>query len=371
MKNLSILILFLLLIPGCKEKRTLTKIPVIYSTDLFHPPMDPDDHFDLACLFALNEIDLKAIIIDNNSAGQSRPGFIPIEQMETITGKNVPIAIGLKDPLKSSDDDGSGQLSSREGVELILKTLEESEIPVTLITVGSLRDATAAYNAKPGLFREKVFRIFIFAGDASVTDPKIFREYNVGLDTLAFERIMNSGLDIYWIPCFDGGLFVNRGQASYLLSKREELFRYASERLMNYFGYALTGSADSMYIKALDKPADTASINTITFRQEHGSRNLWCSHVFPFIAGRKYIVTDNDCKAVNSIESPDLKNEVTPFTFNEKFLITDSEGMVRPGSGPDAHRINLFSIKDSAAFTTRMTSVVAHLLGEADREASR
>ena len=28
-------------------------VPVIYCTDLFHPHDDPDDHFDLATLFAL------------------------------------------------------------------------------------------------------------------------------------------------------------------------------------------------------------------------------------------------------------------------------------------------------------------------------
>ena len=33
-------------------------IPVIYSTDLMHPHVDPDDHFDLACLYAMPEADL-------------------------------------------------------------------------------------------------------------------------------------------------------------------------------------------------------------------------------------------------------------------------------------------------------------------------
>ena len=33
------------------------KIPLIYCTDLFHPPEDPDDWFDLATVFSMDEFD--------------------------------------------------------------------------------------------------------------------------------------------------------------------------------------------------------------------------------------------------------------------------------------------------------------------------
>ncbi|NLF07816.1 MAG: hypothetical protein GX594_07525, partial [Pirellulaceae bacterium] len=41
------------------------KIPIIHSTDLFHPHDDPDDHYDLATLFALDEFDIKGIVLDS------------------------------------------------------------------------------------------------------------------------------------------------------------------------------------------------------------------------------------------------------------------------------------------------------------------
>ena len=47
------------------------KVPIVYSTDLFHPHADPDDHYDLACLFALEEFDIRGIILD--LGGRSRP----------------------------------------------------------------------------------------------------------------------------------------------------------------------------------------------------------------------------------------------------------------------------------------------------------
>ena len=41
--------------------------PIIHQTDLFHPHGDPDDHFDLAAVFALaaqGRLDLRGIVID-------------------------------------------------------------------------------------------------------------------------------------------------------------------------------------------------------------------------------------------------------------------------------------------------------------------
>ena len=47
------------------------KIPIIHSTDLFHPHVDPDDHFDLAILFAIKEFDIKGIILDSHSTAMA------------------------------------------------------------------------------------------------------------------------------------------------------------------------------------------------------------------------------------------------------------------------------------------------------------
>ena len=47
------------------------KIPVLHVTDLFRPHNDPDDHWDLACIYALahqGDIDLKGVLIDHPPA---------------------------------------------------------------------------------------------------------------------------------------------------------------------------------------------------------------------------------------------------------------------------------------------------------------
>src|SRR2546430_62807 len=81
------------------------RVPVVYSTDLFHPHDDFDDHVDLATLFALPELDVKAIILEKGDEQVKRPGKIPVEQMLALTGRRVPYASGLM-PLKSASDTG-------------------------------------------------------------------------------------------------------------------------------------------------------------------------------------------------------------------------------------------------------------------------
>jgi hypothetical protein len=36
------------------------EVPILYSSDLYHPHEDPDDHFDLATLFSLNTVEIGA-----------------------------------------------------------------------------------------------------------------------------------------------------------------------------------------------------------------------------------------------------------------------------------------------------------------------
>ena len=142
---------------------------VIYGSDLFHPHNDPDDHFDLATLFALSELDIRAILLDQGNDRQRwAPGSIPLEQMFSLTGKRAPYATGLSKPLKSTTDTGEDQPAEYQGaIDLLLRTLEASDEPVALIMVGSVRDVCAAFNRKPELLRKKVSRLYLNMGNAA------------------------------------------------------------------------------------------------------------------------------------------------------------------------------------------------------------
>ena len=89
---------------GCSaEKQKQDSVPVIYSSDLFHPFGDMDDQIDIAALYGIPDIDIKAVILDHGRTQERRPGKIPIRQLNLITNREVRSDIGLGFKLKSID----------------------------------------------------------------------------------------------------------------------------------------------------------------------------------------------------------------------------------------------------------------------------
>ena len=311
------------------------KVPVIYCTDLFHPHDDPDDHFDIAVLYAIGEISIEAIILDQGAKQEKKPGRVPVEQLNHITGRNVPWAIGLSQKLKHPTDTRLDEPERfQRGVQLMCEVLEKAHEPVTIITVGSVRDLAAAFNRDPELLREKVARVYAFIGDAQGA----FEEYNVGLDPHAYACVMNSGLPIYWIPCFDGGLWRNDGNASFWKAPRSELLADVSRPAFNFFAYALLRKTDADHIGFL-----RAEVNETERREVlAGQRNLWCTAVFTHVAG-------------------DTTRGV--FRFVPVSMRIGEDGSVLYGPDPQAHTVQRFKVIDAARYPDVMTSVTRQLIG--------
>lgn len=177
---------------------------ILYSSDL-SVDGDFDDYFDLVALYALNDNVNPTIIVDGNNNASKKTGIEAIYRLaETVKWPEITesVYVGRNENLSTPDD-------SRCSMELI-DVLEQANTGIDVVTVGSLRDIAALYNHSPALFKDKVKRIYVFAGDAEGT----YTEYNVELDETAFLRIMNSGLNIYWIPCFQNGLFTRGNHTS-------------------------------------------------------------------------------------------------------------------------------------------------------------
>ena len=72
---------------------------LIHATDLFRPHADPDDHFDLATVFALaaqGRFELLAVMIDHPPAGLAAdPDVLAVAQLSRITGLAVPVLTGI------------------------------------------------------------------------------------------------------------------------------------------------------------------------------------------------------------------------------------------------------------------------------------
>ncbi|MHC4460080.1 MAG: nucleoside hydrolase [Planctomycetota bacterium] len=363
-KKASIFILLILLFNDIYANISEHKkrVSVIYCTDLFHPHDDPDDHFDIACLYAIQEIEIKAIILDQGQKQKKKPGSIPISQLNRIAGRNVPYASGLSDKLQSPQDKGLWQAKEyQHGAELILTVLQTSKEPVSIITVGSLRDIAASYNRSPKLFKTKVNRLFIFIGEAS-TNGHI--EYNVGLDKNAYIRIMNSGLSIYWVPCFDGGLWQNNGRASYWKASHKDLLGRVSNRVMAYFIYALLKKNENNQIQYLDNEINKGDKKKILSM----NRNLWCTAIFAHIAGRRYIRQGNEFISIPMNASYSKEQEIKPFKFDKVSVYVDEQANVFYEHTTRAKKIRQFHILTPDVYADVMTSVTAQLLLQLDSQ---
>lgn len=359
---LLILILVAFSLPGVSWAEPPPKtIPVIYCSDLFHPHDDPDDHFDIATIYAILEFGIKAIILDQGRKQDKKPGRIPVEQLNHLTGRDIPWANGLADPLKTPDDTAADQDPEyQKGVMLILDTLKGSKEPVTIITVGSVRDVAAALNREPHLFRRKVAKLVMFIGDAQ----SAFQEYNVKLDPYAYIRVMNSGLPIWWVPCFDGGPRQNEGNASFWQANHADLLRNVSCPVLNYFIYALEkGTSDHIAYLGHQVNEETRK------RVLSGKRNLWCCAVFTEIADRSIVRRDGEWLAVPAGTVKHNTNVVEVFTYAPVSLSVDGQANVVYGEEPRSHKVNRFQVVNNQLYPTVMTSVTNRLLrdlGEAE-----
>jgi hypothetical protein len=280
-------ILYLLLIIAVPAQAAEPKIPIIHSTDLCHPYDDPDDHYDLACLFALREFDVRGIVLDLGEHQASRPGRPAVEQMFRITGRKVPYVVGLNKPLSSREDKAlEGDPRFQGGIQLILSLLRASQERVVIHTAGSCRDVAAALNREPDLFRKKVKAIYIEAGNGPSGDQS---EYNVGLCPLSYLRLLESDLPVYWCPCFG-----KDGYQTFYKMDQAQVVGACAQPVRNYFVYCLSKSQeDPLAFLAAGPKALPA-----------GPRNMWCTAPMLHAAGRKvYQRGTNDFVALTPREA--------------------------------------------------------------------
>jgi len=338
-------------------------VPVVYCTDLFHPHVDPDDHFDLATVYAMPELDIKGVVLDQGRKQLEHPGRIPVSQMNKITGRNVSAVLGLSDPLKSPDDKALDQPPQFQGgVGLIVQTVRASARPVCITTLGSVRDVVCAFNREPELFRTNVAMVLAFIGEAS--DAKL-QEYNVGLDPQAYVGLMRSGLPVYWVPCFDGGLWQNRGHASFWRASHRTLLERAAPEVIQYFIYALEKeTAEPLaFVARPVEPSRQARLFSDT-------RNLWCAAVLGVMSGRDVVFDGSEWTSAlpQSDRSAGVAGRKPLFGFSEVEVTVSDTGVVSYGKGPGSHKLRRFEVRDPDHYEPGMVQATATLLSTLGRK---
>jgi len=341
------------------------KIPLVHITDLYHPPQDPDDHIDLATVVALEEFDLRGVILDCTQkfldaapAGfdiRRDPGYVPVLQLAHILGRPIPVAVGPFSPLSSPTDTAADRpLAEQGGITLLLKILEESDVPVVLSLVGSARVLTAAFNRNPGLVRSKTRRVLLNAG--STSGPK--REWNVGLDPAATIGLWNFGLPIDWYPCATERSAFNpdHERGTYWKTTHAVLFRALSPALRSWFQYAFTGSTRGDCIRALEEDVEPVVWEKILLE----TRNLWTTASLIMAAGR---VLCRSFAGWRFLPRQDAEGcELWPFSLEPIVASVNAEAEVQWHLAEGESNIRLFKRRRGAEYGEAMGEALGALL---------
>jgi hypothetical protein len=285
-----------------KPGGTSHRIPVLHVTDLYRPHDDPDDHWDLACVYALayeKAIDLRAVLIDAPIKRPEEfrdPDVLGVAQMNHLTQLSVPITVGCPVPMKSRDDLSSADHSAIRTVHEILRSSPE---PVVINILGSSRDIAIAGKSAPSLFAEKCAAIYLNAGlsttDLSLPRSVRFDQANVNRDISGFAAIFDLPCPVYWIPVLEtwdmegmrrGG--VNEFASLYRF-RQDEILPHLSDRVQNFFAYMFRdgrtedgeGGTDPRWFQYLYREKD----NKILDHQGGLFRYMWCTGGFLHSAG--------------------------------------------------------------------------------------
>lgn len=334
--------------PAAQPETAGPCVPVVYGTDLFHPHDDPDDHYDLATLMAIEQLQVKAILLDLAERQRQRPGRIPLEQMFHLTGRRIPYATGLGRKLNSSADKGLDAPGEEQAaVELLLATLRTASEPVTIITAGSLRDVCAAFNREPEVLKAKVRRIYVNIGAANDQ-----AEWNVGLDVHAYVGLMRSGLPLYWCPCLP---MAAHRHSTYWKFQQGRMLEGLPRPLLNYFVYALQRVPPEELdpLRAID--ADLRPWRHLLGTME---RNMWCTASFLHAAGLG--AREANGRFVPTTQP--VADDQAPFTFVRAVVEIDDAGRTRSIAEVPSGGIHVFAAADHGRYQRAMSDCLRGLL---------
>lgn len=238
---------------------------IIWETDLFHPHNDPDDHYDLATIYALakmNRVKLEALLIDYTPAqrGFGAPDLFAPAQLSRMTGIYPPIITGSSQNMQCNTDCGETfSPANLRAADWIGAFLENADEPVILAVGGSSTDIALAGNRHRDVFEKKCAGIYLNAGCA-VQYPGEPLEYNVYINPNAYTAMFELPCPVYWFPCFQRQTkeykFVLGEHGTYFKEKQSILWENCSDELKTFFLYMLSKSEDMDWLTYIEQKPD-------------------------------------------------------------------------------------------------------------------
>jgi pyrimidine-specific ribonucleoside hydrolase len=155
----------------------------------------------------------------------------PLMRKLVVGGEVVHGDSGLEGPILPDCGFAPSDLSA---VELLIKTIEESDDKITLVPIGPLTNIAKLFLVRPDL-KEKIERLSIMGGGAYMGNWTPAAEYNIWADPEAAKIVFNSGL-----PIIMSGLdvthkaYITREENEILRAQGNEISIFAAE-LIDYF----------------------------------------------------------------------------------------------------------------------------------------
>ncbi len=259
----------------------------VHQTDIFHPHGDPDDHWDLATVYALaaqGKVDLRGMMFDYPPAHRAGdPATLAMAQLGYLTGiTGVPFVIGSMHPMSNRKDDLRNQEArNRAAAEWLCRVLEESPERIAINIVGSCTDVALAGLLRPDLFASKCKALYLNAGAAH---PGVAGEleYNVRLNPGSYAAVFDLPCPVYWCPCWHQTEVREVGEnGTWYSFSQGEVFAHLGDPLCAYFLYMLDRSDDPKYLRYLNAPVDPA----LKARFGEQPRSMWSTASILHAAG--------------------------------------------------------------------------------------
>ncbi len=336
-------------------------IPVIHTTDLYRPHLDEDDHWDLACLYALaysGQLELKGIVIDYPSKDPKHknkdPDIAAVSQMNYITGLNVPVAVGSPHCFKSKDDTQPyAQSSDHNGSNMIIRIMKESDKPVVINISGSCCDVALAANKEPKLFAEKCAGIYMNAGTGSQNKELVAKmcEWNMKLDKYAYASMFDLPCTVYWLPCSE--IFYGKRMQYGTLYKfpQKDVMPYLSDKVQNYFAYMYGKFKNSNWLEYLTGKKDEKLL-----AEQYKDTRLICCTAGIFHTAGKTVTSSGEIVALGKTNNTEV------FRLEPVKVRCDDECITEWSHDKSSTNRFIFRVLDIDNYHSAMTRALKQLL---------
>jgi hypothetical protein len=345
------------------EGHSFRPVPLIHQTDLFRPHADPDDHFDLACVYALahrGAINLLGVLGDfPPSAHYGDPDVAAVAMLNHLTGLAAPLVVGMPNgPASRHDLMETASARDLGGVHWLLKMLRESVEPAVITVVGSCKDVALAARRDPQLFARKCRAIYLNAGTGTPSPQSDDqREYNVELDPASYASMFDVPCPLYWMPCLEqlkAGQplsLVVRPHGTYYQFPMREVLPHLAPPMQRFFLSMLDCEPATDWLRSLRAPVDAGRLDDWGKQ----ARNMWCTAGFLHLAGLLMPSTP-------SLSQIGQAHQPAPYRFVQVQIECDDQGRThwQPGGSPPARC--KFEVTDCANYAKAMTGALKELI---------